>query len=60
MTQFFGEKTMIDKIIHNAILTALRTGATPEKVAEVLQQEKVALLQTTEYMKAMRESEFQP
>jgi hypothetical protein len=51
---------MIDKIIHDAILRALRTGATPEKVAEVLQQEKVALLQTTEYMKAMRESEFQP
>jgi hypothetical protein len=50
----------IDKIIHDAILTALRAGATPEKVAEALQQEKVALLQTTEYLKAMNESSFNP
>lgn len=46
--------------IHQLVLEMLRMGFTPESIAEMLQKEKVALLQTTEYIDAMREHDFKP
>jgi hypothetical protein len=46
--------------LHNLVLEMLRMGLTPETISEMLQKEKVALLQTTEYIDAMREHDFKP
>lgn len=46
--------------LHNLVLEMLRMGMTPETISEMLQKEKVALLQTTEYIDAMREHDFKP
>jgi hypothetical protein len=46
--------------LHSLVLELLRMGFTPESVGEMLQKEKVALLQTTEYIDAMREHDFKP
>lgn len=46
--------------LHNLVLEMLRMGLTPETISEMLQKEKVALLQTSEYIDAMREHDFKP
>lgn len=46
--------------LHSLVLEMLRMGITPEAIGEMLQKEKVALLQTTEYIDAMREHKFHP
>jgi hypothetical protein len=46
--------------LHSLVLELLRAGITPEAIGEMLQREKVALLQTTEYIDAMRDSNFHP
>ena len=46
--------------LHNLVLEMLRMGMTPETISEMLQKEKVALLQTSEYIDAMREHDFKP
>jgi hypothetical protein len=50
----------MEKKLHNLVLELLRMGMTPETISEMLQKEKVALLQTTEYIDAMREHNFKP
>ena len=46
--------------LHNLVLEMLRMGMAPETISEMLQKEKVALLQTSEYIDAMREHDFKP
>ncbi len=46
--------------LHSLVLELLRAGITPGAIGEMLQKEKVALLQTTEYIDAMREHDFKP
>lgn len=46
--------------LHQLVLELLRMGFTPESIAEMMQKEKVALLQTSEYIDAMREHDFKP
>ena len=46
--------------LHKLVLEMLRMGLTPETISEMLQKEKVALLQTSEYIDAMREHDRQP
>jgi site-specific DNA-adenine methylase len=46
--------------LHQLVLEMLRMGFTPESIAEMMQKEKVALLQTSEYIDAMREHDFKP
>lgn len=50
----------MEKKLHQVVLEMLRMGMTPRVIAEMLQTEKVALLQTTEYIDAMREHDRQP
>ncbi len=50
----------MEKELHLLVLKMLRVGMTPTQIAELMQREKVALLQTTEYIDAINESFKQP
>lgn len=50
----------MEKELHELVLKMLRSGMTPTKIAELMQREKVVLLQTTEYIDAINESYRHP
>ena len=50
----------MEKELHQLVLKMLRVGMTPTQIAELMQREKAALLQTTEYIDAINESFKKP
>lgn len=50
----------VNDLMKDFVLQLLRRGFTPGAVAEALAAQKIALMQTDEYLTAMRDSERRP